>query len=291
MVNSFSEEIFLITGASSGLGFSLSLEAARKNARIIMIARNSKRLYDCAEKINEVGGKAFPFSFDLKNIYDIQPFFEEIVSTTGVSPSILINNAGYNAAGFIQNTPLPVVEENYRVNTLAPLALIQSVLPSMIDRRHGSIVNIMSTAMYQSFPGISSYYASKCALRAFHESLFVELSGLGIHTLYVEPPAFKSRYWINMDKGDRLGNFSHPPHSNDPEPVCLAGKILSAIQGGKKRVVFGGIKDKIGYHLKYWAPGLLNRLIVSRNENLLNNRPIKKKLPFKKNENPSTQSS
>lgn len=270
----FSNDTFLITGASSGLGKALSVSAAQHNARVIMIARDLNRLNESAEKVKDAGGIPFTFSFDLNRVFDISDLFRKIISVTGCAPSILINNAGYNAAGFVQNMPLHVIENNYRVNTLSSIAMIQESLPWMIHKRSGSIINIMSTAMYHSFPGISSYYASKFALRAFHESLQAEVAGLGIHTLYVEPHAFNSRYWENMDKGERLGDYTHPPHSSDPDPMPLAKKILKAIQNKKERLIFGGIKDKIGYHLKYWAPGLLNRLIVSRNRKLLSNHPI-----------------
>ena len=266
-------ELVFITGASSGLGRALSLRAGELGAAVILAGRDKKRLEQTAKDVKEIGGTPYIFRFDLAEIHEISALYDQFMRKMAKTVTLLINNAGYNAAGFVQNTPLEVYEENYRVNALAPVALIQCVLPSMIKFAKGGIANVLSTAMYHSFPGISSYYSSKFALRAIHESLKTEVAGCGIQTLYVEPCGFRSNYWKNIDFGKRWKKFRHAENKNAMEPAGIALKIFEALDKGKEEIVLGGFKDKIGRHLNYWTPSLVDKLLVSRNQNLLNNRP------------------
>jgi len=266
-------EIVLITGASSGLGKACALRAGELGAKVIMIARNLERLKAVSEEIKKKGSEAYFFQHDLENVYGIAEFYSNMILEIKCHPTMLINNAGYSAVGFVQNTPIQVYEKNYKVNTLSAIAFTQLVLPEMIKRKKGSIANIMSAAMYHSFPGMSSYYSSKFALRAIHESLTAEVADQSIKTLYVDPGGFSSNYWNNLDKGERLGDYKYPTHRKDKEPMDVAIRIYNAFHCNKGHIELGGFKDKIGYHLNYWCPKMVDKLIVSRNKKLLNHRP------------------
>lgn len=266
-------EVVLITGATSGLGKALAMRAAELHSTVILIARNRERLNRTADEIRTKGGSAYIFQFDLTKAGEVVDLYKKILETIPVPPTILINNAGYNAAGFIQNTPIKVYEDNYKVNTLAAIAFTQSVLPDMIREKKGVIVNIMSAAMYHSFPGMSSYYSSKFALRAIHESLKAEVYGYPIKTVYVDPGGFLSNYWKNMEKGDRLKDFQYPQHKTGRDPAEIALKIFHAIEHGREDINLGGFKDRIGYHLNYWASKIVDKLIVNGSRELLANRP------------------
>jgi short-subunit dehydrogenase len=183
---------------------------------------------------------------------------------------------GYQVAGFVQNTPVEVYDKNYRVNTLAPIALIQCTLPDMIDQNKGVIANVMSSIMYHAFPGVSSYCASKCALGAIHESLKSELSGTNVKTLRIRPGSFKSNYWVNTDVDERIRDFKLPSSDDKRDPSFVAAKICEAIEKGDSEINLSTLKDKIGYHLSYWAPGALDRIIVDKNRNLVDKYPGKK---------------
>ncbi|MCP4147597.1 MAG: SDR family NAD(P)-dependent oxidoreductase, partial [bacterium] len=245
-------EVVFITGASSGLGRALALQAGELGAAVILAGRDEKCLEQTAEEVGTKGGTPHIFVFDLAEVYEIPALYKQFMEKMDKPVTILINNAGYNAAGFVQNTPLEVYERNYRVNTLAPVALIQCVMPGMIKQAKGGIANVLSTAMYHSFPGISSYYSSKFALRAIHESLKTEVAGTGIQTLYVEPCGFRSNYWKNIDFGERWKKFRHPENKNAMDPAGIALKVFEAFDKGKEEIVLGGFKDKIGRHLNYW---------------------------------------
>lgn len=158
------------------------------------------------------------------------------------------------------------------------MVLIQCALPDMLAAGYGYIVNIMSAAMYHSFPGISSYCSSKFAIGTIHESLKTELAGLPVNTLYVNPGGFQSNYWQHMDKKDRLGTYQHPKRKKDRDASEVAEGILNAIEQHKEAIDLSGWMDRVGYHLNYWLPSLVDRLLVRRNAALLAERG--KSLPF-----------
>lgn len=265
-----------VTGASSGLGQALALRAGKLNATVISIARNEEVLKEVTNEINRSGGRGYYYCFDLGNASQIPESYKEIVQEVGKAPTILINNVGYQVAGFVQNTPIEVYEKNYRVNTLAPIALIQCMLPDMIKHNKGVIANVMSSIMYHAFPGVSSYCASKCALGAIHESLKTELSGTNVKTLRIRPGSFKSNYWENTDVGGRIKDFKLPAGDGLRNPSYVAVKICEAIEKGHTDVNLSTLKDKIGYHLGYWAPKILDKIIIDKNHKLINKYPYKK---------------
>jgi len=270
---SWKNEFMIITGTTTGLGRALAVKAGKLQATVILISRNEEMLADVCQKINRSGGNAFYFCFDLQNVCQIPKLYRSIVQKVKKPPTILINNVGYQVAGFVQNTPVEVFERNYRVNTLAPIALIQCVLPDMLRNKKGIIGNVMSSVMYHAFPGVSSYCASKNALGAIHESLKAELIGTPIKTLYISPGGFQSNYWKNTEVGNRVPGFTYPTGENSRDPSIVADKICSAIEKGAEKFDLSSYKDKIGYHLKYWAPSILEKVIVYKNRKLLSKRP------------------
>lgn len=265
------DSTIIITGASSGLGKAISLIAADMGLKVVLIARNLEKLNAVADEIKSKGSHPYIFQFDLEKVCEIKNLYEDIKNKVGI-PTILVNNAGYNAVGFICNTPFEVYEKNYKVNTLSHIELMHNVLPDMMNQNKGYIVNIMSAAMYHSFPAMSSYYSTKSALKAVHESLKAEVHGYNIGTLLVDPGGFSSNYWNNLDKGNRLGEYQYPKHRNDKQPQIVAKKIFKAIENNQEEVSFPGIKDKIGYYLNIFCPKLVDKLIIKRNVKLLSYR-------------------
>ncbi len=268
------KETLLITGATSGLGEQLAIRGAELGAGLILIARNEENL---ARVRSDLGAKTtcHTFHHDLHDYESIPPLYERIVATVGDSPSILINNAGYNAAGFVANTPAKVYEDNFRTNVFAPVALMQTVLPDMMKKRRGYIVNIMSAAMHHAFPGISSYCASKVALGAIHESLQAELAGTPVKSLYVNPGSFRSGYFRNTRVDGRFNRYQYRSKAEHlrKDPRIVAEAIFNAMANGRESLDLSSYMDKIGHHLSYWAPRVLDWLLVSRNPQLLNDRP------------------
>ncbi|MEO5331001.1 MAG: SDR family NAD(P)-dependent oxidoreductase [Magnetococcus sp. YQC-5] len=268
-------EVILITGVTSGLGEQLALKGAELGATLILVARNQDGLQRLLATVRDRGVAAYGFCFDLHQYEKIPELYQEIKATVGNTPTVLINNAGYNAAGFIINTPAKVYEDNYRTNVFAPIALMQSVLPDMLQKQKGYVVNIMSAAMHHAFPGISSYCSSKVALGSIHESLQTELSGTSVHSLYVNPGSFRSEYFKNTRVDGRFKNYRYQSKADHlrKDPRIVAEAIFKALSEGKSHMDLSSYMDKIGHHLNYWAPRVLDWLLVTRNTDILRDRP------------------
>lgn len=273
MSRNWKGETIIITGASSGLGRALSLKAGELHATVIIIARNSENLEKVKKEVDSMGGTGHTFTFDLHHVDKIPNLYREILDTTKKTPTILINNAGYNATGFVQNTPVDVYEDNYKVNVLAPIALIQSVLPDMTSNKQGVIINILGAANYHSFPCASSYSSTKVALGAIHESLKTEVAGLPVKTMSVNPGSFRSNYNKNRKVDGRLKDYKFSEHSGGKDPTVIADAIFKAIEQGDEDIDLSSGMDRIGHHLNYWMPKLVDKLLVSRNEALISKRP------------------
>ncbi|MCP4763570.1 MAG: SDR family NAD(P)-dependent oxidoreductase [archaeon] len=269
MQKDWENEVILITGASSGLGRALALKGSEKRATVIMIARNYEKTCKVSKLTREQDGKVFVYSFDIGDVSKIPSQYETIVNDVGRHPTILINNVGYQVVGFVQNTPIDVYMQNYRVNTIAPVAFIQCALTNMLEEDRGVIANVYSSIMYHAFPAVSSYCASKVALGAIHESLQSELSNTKIQTLCIRPGSFKSNYWENTAIGDRVNGFTYPKEKSSRDPAIVANEIFKAIEQKKTSVNLSTFKDRVGYHLKYWAPQLLKKIIISKNRELI----------------------
>ncbi|SDT85559.1 SDR family NAD(P)-dependent oxidoreductase [Desulfobacula phenolica] len=265
------EQVAFITGASSGLGRSLAIELSKRKTTLILLGRNPSSLDELKKKCTENGSASYSLRYDLTNLDSFSDVYGKIISKIKKNPTLLFNCAGYNPPGFIMDTPVNVFEENFRVNTFAPVLLIQQMLPKMLKNNFGVIVNIMSSGMYHSFPGMGSYCSSKMALAALHESLKTELDGTSVRTLYVNPGAFQSNYFQNMRPHGALQtyNFQSKVAASVKKPEIVVEKIISAIEDGGDEIDLSTWKDKIGCHLNYWMPRFIDKMIVKSNKALL----------------------
>ena len=145
----------------------------------------------------------------------------------------------------------------------------------MIKNKKGLIANILSAVVYHSFPGVSAYFSAKSALGAIHEALNIELAGTPVKTLYIRPGGYLSNYWKNTEIGSRIQDFKYPPLHDLRDPKYLANRIFKAIEQEKVEVQIGSWKDRLGYHMSYWAPKFLDRIIAGKNKQLIQNKAIR----------------
>jgi uncharacterized protein len=178
----------LLTGASSGIGRELAKELARRGARLAVAARRRPLLESLAEEI-ESAGAAAPclFDVDLSERGAAQRLAGESCEALG-EVDVLVNNAGGGVGGRIATVgDRDEAREAFEVNYWSPLALIQALAPSMLERRTGAIVNVSSMAQVSTWPGFGAYAATKGALSVAAETLAMELQDSGVHVMEVLP--------------------------------------------------------------------------------------------------------
>ena len=173
----------VITGASSGIGEALAREYLRRGASLTLVARRRGKLEELAEGHTDTCRVVEADLADHEHACDWVDAAAEALGAIDV----LVNNAGVQIVGRTVDTSVEDCERMLRLNILSPLRLTKHVLPGMIARGRGSIVDIASMAAIAPTPGMFYYNASKAALAAASESLRGELRGTGVHVMTVYP--------------------------------------------------------------------------------------------------------
>ena len=170
----------LVTGASRGIGEAVARRFALEGARLSLVARQDALLKQVAASIG-----ASAFACDLSHPDTVKTLIGRVESENG-PVDVLVNNAGIESVGYFPIAQEADVEAIYRVNLLTPVQLCRQVLPGMIDRGRGHIVNVSSLAGVGVFPGLAAYSSTKAGLSQFTAGLRADLKGLPIGTTLVE---------------------------------------------------------------------------------------------------------
>lgn len=231
------DKVILITGASSGIGASIALEVGKFGARPILIARNREKLELVQKAFFERYGVKPPFYIvDVGNRLEVEKAFEKI-QAENKKIDILINNAGFGVFEAFVDTDLGEIEEMFSVNVFGLMHLTKLILPQMLERNSGHIINIASQAGKIATPKSSGYSASKCAVIGFSNSLRMELKKSNIHVSTVNPGPVKTEFFTIADRsGDYVRNIGK--FMLDPEVVTK--KIVKLIFHPKRELNMPG---------------------------------------------------
>ena len=170
----------LITGASGGIGEELARLLAAGGTNLVLVARGAERLTALATELSRTHGvQAGVIAQDLSAPDAAGAIVDELASRQ-LTIDILVNNAGFGVYGFFATTPAEDEARMLQVNIVALTMLTKRLLPAMIERRHGRVLNVASTAAFQPGPMMAVYYASKAYVLSFSEALSNETSGTGV---------------------------------------------------------------------------------------------------------------
>jgi short-subunit dehydrogenase len=181
------DETVLITGASSGIGLELARCFAAERCRLILLARNAAALEALAAELRQQHGvEARVLVADLALAETPGRIFNAL-QQEGVNVDVLVNNAGFGAHGKFAGLPLRRQLDMVQVNVTALMQLTGLFLPGMLGRGRGGVMNIASTAAFQSGPRMAVYYATKAFALSFSEAVAVETRGTGVTVTAVCP--------------------------------------------------------------------------------------------------------
>ncbi len=181
------KEVVLITGCGSGIGKALALAFHAQGHVVCATARRLQTMQDLAS------AGIHTLAMDVTEAADIQRVLAALHSS-GRHVGTLVNNAGYGAMGPMLDLPGSEWQKQFDVNLFAPMALTRAVLPEMIRRRRGKIVNISSVSGVMPTPFAGAYCASKAALNAASDAMRMELRPLGIAVVTVQPGGIQSAF-------------------------------------------------------------------------------------------------
>jgi short-subunit dehydrogenase len=226
----------IVTGASSGIGEAVAREYLRRGASLTLVARRKDRLVEIARGQE---GRCHVVEADLVDYEHAADWVDGAVAALG-PVDVLVNNAGVQVVRRTTETPWADGERQLRLNTLAPFKLTKRLLPDMVARGSGTIVDVASIAAIAPTPGMFFYSASKAALAAASEGLRGELRGTGVHVLTVYPGPVRTA----MEATGRAGyeeSWMMRVFTPTGDAPVLARKIANGVASRRARIIYPGI--------------------------------------------------
>ena len=197
-------ETVLITGASAGIGWELARQFAADKSNLVLVARRRERLEELAAELRKQHGvEALVVPADLGRADAPQAIADQLVRD-GLAIDVLVNNAGFGALGPVAELDVGRQLEMIQVNVAALTHLTRLLLPAMIERRRGGVLNIGSTAAFQAGPFMAVYYATKAYVVSFSEALADELASTGVTVTCLCPGPTVTEFAETAKMGDAL---------------------------------------------------------------------------------------
>ena len=231
----------LITGASSGIGLELARVFAEHRHDIVLVARGEARLQALAAELQKKGVHAHVIVADLSAPGAVKAVVDR-VRDLALEIDVLVNNAGYGVYGPFLDTSLDAELSMIQVNIVALTELAKRLLPAMVARKRGKILNVASTAAFLPGPLMAVYYATKAYVLSFSEAIANELEGTGVTVTALCP-------------GPTASGFQAA--ASLEESRLVAGKTLPT----SREVAEAGY-DALMRGTRVYVPGLSNKLTV-----------------------------
>lgn len=227
----------LLTGASSGIGRALAMRLAAEGAELVVAARRTELLDDlCAEITTSGHRRPMPVATDLGVPGAARALAATTLDHFGHEIDIVINNAGASLVGAQARVgDTEAARTVYEVNLWSPLALNAALVPSMLARDSGTIVNVTSTIQAVPLPLLGYYGSSKSALAQATRSLRLELAETGLKVVEVVPGATDTA----LRNVDELPWKTTPPKTLPPvSPDSSAAAIVRGLKRGRNRIIY-----------------------------------------------------
>ncbi|MEH7253674.1 oxidoreductase [Neobacillus niacini] len=276
------DKIAIVTGTTSGFGLITSIELARRGFTVIATVRNSSKSADLLQEARLYGveSKIIVHILDVRDEKSIQTFQSRVIEDVG-GVDVLINNAGFAGAGFVEEISMEEYRKQFETNVFGVFAVTKAFLPLMRKQGQGCIINISSISGKVAFPGLSPYIASKHAIEGWSESLRLEMQPFGVKVVLIEPGSYKTNIWSTGKQVAVESTKSYSPyqdymksieryiaHGEDSfgDPLEVAKKIaeIAGKKNPKMRYPIGrGVKASI--LLKNLLPWRLwEKIIISK---------------------------
>jgi len=223
------DKIVIVTGASSGIGFATALALSKEGAKVAIGARRIDRLEKLQNEILQNGGQVILQKLDVTQKSDCDSFVDAVIKKWG-TVDILINNAGLMPLSFIKKLKVDEWDRMIDVNIKGVLYCTASVLPKMLEKKSGHIVNISSVAGRIVFPAGSVYCATKHAVTAFSEGLRQELSPRSnIRVTIIEPGVVATDLTNTITDESLVGFVENSKKMDALKAEDIASAILFAV--------------------------------------------------------------
>ncbi|MGB1465574.1 MAG: SDR family oxidoreductase, partial [Alcanivorax nanhaiticus] len=186
-------KVVMVTGATSGIGKATALKLARAGATVLVIARTAEKLDETLHEIDQLGGTAQAYSCDVSDLNSVDQLVQQVIADHG-HVDVLVNNAGRSIRRSVVHSfeRFHDYERTMQLNYFGALRLIMQLMPGMIERGGGHVINISSIGVLTNAPRFSAYVASKAALDAFTRCAASELAHEGIRFTTINMPLVRT---------------------------------------------------------------------------------------------------
>ncbi len=226
-------KIVTITGASGGLGEQIARHAAKSGARLVLIARSLDKLENIRKELMaDFNCEVHVYTLDVSDRNAVEQTFARIKTEVG-DTDVLVNNAGFGIFEKVLDASLDDTESMINTNVVGLIACTKMVLPAMVEKRSGHIINIASQAGKMATPKSSVYSATKHAVLGFTNSLRMEMHTENVFVTSVNPGPIKTNFFNIADKeGTYIKNIERLMI----DPVKLAEKITNVMLKNKREI-------------------------------------------------------
>jgi NAD(P)-dependent dehydrogenase (short-subunit alcohol dehydrogenase family) len=218
------QQVAVVTGSSSGIGFETSLLLARNGIYTYATMRNQSKSEEILANAKKDNLPLKTLHLDVTNEKSILEAIKKIIAEKG-RIDILDNNAGYSLLGPLEQLQINEIKEEFETNFFGIIKLIQIVLPIMRKQRYGRIINISSLAGRIGFPFSSAYVSSKFALEGLTESLGYEIQNFGIHVILIEPGVIRTNFLNSMKLGKNVITSQNDSNINSPYTEMIQKRV------------------------------------------------------------------
>ena len=249
MWKQYTDKWALVTGASSGIGAEFARQLAARGMHLVLVARRKELLDELANDLHaKHAARCEPIACDLSQPHAVTELMAEL-DRRGVVVDLLVNNAGFGIVGEVDDANVERLAEMLRLNVGATVELTYRLLPGMLQRGQGAVVNVASLSAFQPVAYMGVYAATKAFVLHFSEALAEEVRTRGVTVLAVCPGVTKTAFF---DAAGAPG-WLQKHRSHSPERVVRSS--LDALERRRQVIVVGW---------RNWLLTLIVRLVSRR---------------------------
>jgi len=246
----------VVTGASSGIGAQIALELARRGHGVCLVARRADKLEEVAAQLRSLRVRAEILTADLSQ-RSARAELPARVEELGLVLDVLVNNAGLSTLGRVSRSDPAAEMQMIEIDVVAVADLCSRVLPGMVERGRGAVLNVASTAAFQPLPGQAGYGACKAFVLSYTHSLAGELRGTGVSATALCPGPVDTGFGETAGFTGEEANGALPRFMwRGAAEVARAG--VEGMASGQV-VVIPGVANQVGAAIGYLTP---RRLLV-----------------------------